>query len=82
MKSVTLECGGKVSVVGMRRMSDARNDGQTHFLPYVDINYEGEIYTKYDGEDVDCGVVNIPIQLRSLDALIDLLIELRDELKK
>jgi hypothetical protein len=77
-KEYKLPCNSTVSIKDIRKTSDLE-DGQIYFLPYIDLYYKGEIFD-LKGDEIE--EINIPIQLRSIDALIDLLKEVKEELLK
>lgn len=86
-KEVELPCGSTIRIAQLRTTSQAnQSESEPNWFPYVDLLYIGEIWPKdkygYDIEIDDCASVSIPIQLRSLNSLIELLTEIRDELKK
>lgn len=84
-KEVELPCGSTIRIAQLRTTSQAnQSESEPNWFPYVDLLYIGEIWPKTeDGYEIDdCASVSIPIQLRSLNSLIELLTEIRDELKK
>lgn len=78
-KEITLPCGSTVQVREIRTTTEANNSENPKWLPYVSILYNGEA-TALDVDDLED--LEIPIQLRSLDILIDFLKEIREELLK
>lgn len=75
---IKLACGAVVRIGYIRTTTMANTSEKPYWLPFVDIIYEGEVESK----DFRLTEVTIPIQLRSIDQLIILLGELKEEMKK
>lgn len=78
---VLLPCGSTVSIKKIRTSTEAIN---SEWLPYISIFYSGEAYAYVVNSPCkdEVSLVNIPIQLRSIDSLVELLLKAKEEMLK
>jgi hypothetical protein len=78
---LTLPCGASIELLEVRTIEEAKKDGNGTWLPFVEVQIKGEI--EYQGSDTDdAAMINIAIQHRSIDPLIEALQHLKQEMEK
>jgi hypothetical protein len=83
IKEIKLSCHANMLIKSLRNKSEANNSDDPNWLPYADIIFETEcVGLANDDTEIEIEKVNIPIQLRSIDGLIEALKDLKQELEK
>lgn len=83
IKEITLPCGAKMFVKEFRTKTQAETSSSPNWPTFASVLFETEgTGFDEDGEELEIVKVELPIQLRSIDKLVESLIWLKEELLK